>query len=193
MATVGAFSRHNHLDELDSPLVTNEGMLSPSARKQRVLGNLDITATPAEINAAADVSSRLVSIADAATYTVLAADSGKTHVIPDLTADIVITLPTAAAGLEYRFMYGGVAADAQDWKISAGVAYKGGGLHIDSDAGAGADEAVPVFPNGSSNDNLIVLTPQGGTWVYLICDGTNWFVNACVVSATAAALAFADT
>lgn len=138
----------------------------------------------------------VVNVTDAATYAVLAADSGKIHVIPDLTADCTLTLPTPAAGLNYAFIYGGATADAQDWIISTGSGtnyYVGGGIHIDSDAGAGADEVVPVFSDGNSNDFLTVLTPQGGTKIELWCDGTLWYVNAIVVSASASALAFSDT
>lgn len=191
MAIVGSFSRHSHLDELDSPLVTNEGVLSPATRKQRVLGNLDITATPAEINAAADVSSRLVSIPDDTTYTVLAANSGKTHVLPDLTANIVITMPTAAAGLEYKFIGKAVAADAQNWKFSAGVAYLGGVQFVDTDEPAAPVLLTSVFPNGSSNDNMTYVTPSAGSYVEMVCDGTNWIVNGVVYSATVPT--FADT
>jgi hypothetical protein len=137
-----------------------------------------------------------VTIPDAATYTVKADNAGLTHYLPDLTADITITLPTPAAGLRYKFVYTGATADAQDWLIVTGSAtnyFKGGGVHIDSDAGAGADEAVPVFSDGNSNDNLTVLTPQGGTWVEVECaDGVTWNVNAMVISASASALAFAD-
>ena len=137
-----------------------------------------------------------VSVPDAATYTVKADNSGLTHWMPDLTADITITLPTPKAGLRFKFAYAGAAADAQDWLIVTGSAtnyYVGGGIHIDSDAGAGADEVIPVFSDGNSNDNLTVLTPQAGTWVELECvDGVTWYVNACVVSASASALAFAD-
>ena len=39
-----------------------------------------------------------VAIADGTTYTVKVADNGATHYLPDLTADIVISLPTAGAG-----------------------------------------------------------------------------------------------
>lgn len=128
-------------------------------------------------------------------YTVLAADSGRLHVVEDLTADCTFTLPTAAAGLRYKFIYGGAVADAQDWIIQAASPsfYIGGGLHVDSDAGAAGDECVPVFSDGNSNDFCRVLTPQGGTFVEVESDGTNWYVNAIVVSATASALAFADT
>jgi hypothetical protein len=140
-------------------------------------------------------SSAPVVVTDAATYTVSASDSGKLHVVPDLTADITIKLPAEAAGLHYKFIYGGAAADAQDWLITSESDtnyFVGGGLHVDSDAGAGADECVPVFSDGNSNSKLTVLTPQGGTFVELWCDGTKWYVNAIVVSASASALAFAD-
>ena len=40
----------------------------------------------------------LVKVPDAATYTVLAADSGKIHSMPDLTADCTITLPAEEVG-----------------------------------------------------------------------------------------------
>lgn len=137
-----------------------------------------------------------VTIPDAATYTVLAQNSGLTHWLPDLTADITITLPTPKAGLKFRFAYAGAAADAQDWLIVTGSAsnyYKGGGIHLLTSAGDTADEVLSYFSDGNSNDNLTVLTPAAGTWVELECaDGTTWNVNAQVVSASASALAFAD-
>lgn len=137
-----------------------------------------------------------VSIPDAGAYTVLADNSGLTHWLPDLTADITITLPTPKAGLKFRFAYAGAAADAQDWLIVTGSAsnyYVGGGIHLLTSAGDTADEVLSYFSDGNSNDNLTVLTPAGGTWVDLECvDGTTWNVNAQVVSASASALAFAD-
>lgn len=151
------------------------------------LGGTLITATGAELNSAADVSGKIVSVTDATTYTVLAANSGKTHVIPDLTADITITLPTASAGLEYKFIYSGVAADAQDWIIDTGSDtnyYLGGLVHLDHDAGSGGDEIVPIAGDGNSNSILTVLVPHVGTEVSLICDGTNWILSGSVVSAT---------
>lgn len=147
-----------------------------------------VTATAAEINAAADVSGRLVAVGDVAAYTALAANSGKPHIIPDLTADLTITLPTAASGLDFEFIYGGVAADAQDWAVDAGSDtnfFLGGLAHLDTDAGAAGDEIVPVAPDGDSNSILNVLVPDVGTRVRVICDGTNWFVNGSVVGATA--------
>lgn len=132
-------------------------------------------------------------IPDAATYTVKAFNSGLLHIFPNLTADIVVTLPAPAAGLSYRFWYGGAAADAQDWLLNTGANanyFVGGGVHLDEDA---ADaEAASVYSDGNSNSKLTVLTPAAGTWVEIVSNGTVWYVNAQVVSASSSALAFAD-
>lgn len=128
----------------------------------------------------------IVSIANAATYTALAADSGKTHVFPDLTASCTVTLPAAASGLEYTFIGKGVAADAQNWVFDTGAAanfYLGGLQFADTDEPAAA-VLTSVFPNGSSNDIMTIVTPGAGTRIHMICDGTNWIVNGIVASAT---------
>ncbi len=78
----------------------------------------------------------LVKVPDAATYTILAADSGKIHVMPDLTADCTITFPAEAVGLVYEFWYGGTAADAQDWTFTTAADanyFVGGAHHADTD------------------------------------------------------------
>lgn len=148
----------------------------------RITGSLRVDGA---INAAGGTGTAPISVADAATYTVLAANSGKTHILPNFTANCTITLPTAAAGLEYTFVGKAVAADAQNWIFAAGVPYLGGLSFADNDAGAGADEIhAGVFPNGSSNDNMTIVTPSAGTLIYLVCDGTNWIVSGWVNSAT---------
>lgn len=156
---------------------------------------MGITATAAEINARSAAASRFVNVTDAATYSVLAADSGKIHIMPNFTASCTLTLPTAAAGLEYIFIGKAVAADAQDWIIKSPSAtnfFIGGVSFADTDAGAGADEIhAGVWSNGSSNDFLTVVTPGAGTRIHVICDGTNWIVNGQVFSATVPA--FSDT
>lgn len=147
-----------------------------------------LSATAEEINARCDVSNRLVNVGDVAAYTVLATNSGKPHVIPGLTADLTLSLPAAEEGLEYEFIYGGVAADAQDWAVDTGADanfFLGGVAHLDTDAGSASDEVVPVAPDGDSNSILNVLVPDVGTRVRLVCDGTNWFLDGAVVGATA--------
>jgi hypothetical protein len=156
---------------------------------------LGITATSAEINARSAAASRYVNVTDAASYSVLAADSGKIHIMPNFTADCTLTLPTAAAGLEYIFIGKAVAADAQNWIIKSPSAtnyFVGGVSFADTDAGAGADEIhAGIWSNGSTNDFLTVVTPGAGTRIHVICDGTNWIVNGQVFSATVPA--FSDT
>lgn len=159
----------------------------PYIRNGLLVDSTELTATTAELNAAADVSVRFVNIGDGAAYTVLAANSGKPHVVPDQTASVTITLPAVASGLEYEFTYGGVAADAQNWVIETGAAanfYNGGLVHLDTDAGASVDEIVPIAGNGTSNHTLTIVTPDVGTRVKMVCDGTNWFLSGYVVSAT---------
>ncbi|HYE25092.1 MAG TPA: hypothetical protein VEG32_07825 [Clostridia bacterium] len=132
-------------------------------------------------------------VTDATTYTVKAYNSGLVHIFPDLTADITVTMPSPAKGLDFTFWYGGAAADAHDWLFTTGTNtnyFVGGVVHVDEDS---ADaEAASVYSDGNSNSKLTVLTPAAGTWVRMICDGTKWYVNGAVVSASASAAAFAD-
>ena len=159
------------------------------------LDTVAVTASAAEINARAAAASRIVNVTDAATYTVLAADSGKIHIMPNFTASCTLALPAVSAGLEYTFISKAVAADAENWIFQAAAAaqfFLGGSSFADTDAGAAADEIhAGLYSNGSTNDFFTVVTPAAGTRVYMICDGTNWIVNAQVFSATVPA--FSDT
>jgi hypothetical protein len=132
-----------------------------------------------------------VKVTDAATYTVLAANSGKLHIIPDLTADCVISLPTAADGLYYKFIYGGVAEDAHDVTFDTGSDtnfYLGGVTGLDDDDG----DILVIYPDGDSNSIMKIDTLNAGSTIELYCDGTNWYVNAVVVSGTDTHTAFSD-
>jgi hypothetical protein len=134
------------------------------------------------------LAANYVAVPDAATYTLLAADTGKVHLMPNLTADCTISLPAEQAGLSYKFVYSGVAADAQDWIITSGSDtnyFTGGVVHLDSDSDAAGDEVVIVYPDGNSNSKLTVNTPNGGTVIEVICTGTLWVVNGQAVGATA--------
>ena len=151
------------------------------------INDVQCNATAAELNAAADVSARLVTIADATTYTVLAANSGKIHTLPDFTSSCTLSMPTPASGLEYEFIYRGVAADAQNaiFDTASNTNYFIGGLvHVDTDAGDLADEIVPIAGDGNSNSKLTIVTPNVGTRIKMICDGTLWILAGTVVSAT---------
>lgn len=134
-----------------------------------------------------------IKLPDTAAHTVGLNNSGKLHIVPNLTASQTITLPPAENGLEFSFIYGGVAADAQNFIISTGSNlnfFLGGVVHLDSDAGAAADEIVTVAPNGTTNSKLTIVTPGVGTRIDAICDGTNWYLSGFAVST--AAPTFAD-
>jgi len=129
---------------------------------------------------------RPVTVANEATYKVLTKDSGKLHVMPNLTADCTITLPTVEAGLRYDFMYAGAADDAQDWIIVTAATtelFKGGVTQLDP-AEATVTEVVPVYADFSNDDTFTVLTPNAGTSISMISDGTSWLINGFVVSDT---------
>jgi hypothetical protein len=126
-----------------------------------------------------------VAVADAATYTVLNANNGRIHILPNFTATCTITLPTAAAGLRYRFKAKAVAADAQNWVIqanAAGALFLGGVVWLDNDSAT--DNVAGVFPDNSNDIILTVVTPDAGTDLEFYCDGTNWIVGGTVSSAT---------
>jgi hypothetical protein len=126
-----------------------------------------------------------VVIDDDTTYTVLASNSGRIHIVPELTATCTITLPAAEAGLEYEFWPGGAAADAQNWVFVPTAGFFIGGLsHVD----IGGTTAA-LYSNGSSNDVFTVVTPGAGTCIRFRCDGTNWYVNGTLSSATIGTMA----
>lgn len=125
-----------------------------------------------------------ISIPDATTYTVLAANTGVMHYFPDFTATCTATLPTPKAGMWFWFAYSGVAADAQNFVISSGSNtnyFKGGLIFIDHDS----DVVAPIAGNGSSNSKLTLVTPTVGTLIRCECaDGTTWVLSGSVNSAT---------
>jgi len=136
-------------------------------------------------------NSALVKVPDASTYSMDVDDSGKIHVIPDLTADCTLSFPTEAVGLVYEFWYGGTAADAQDWIFDTGSDTNyiiGGAVHSDTDG----ELTAVVDSDNNSNSKMSYLTPEVGSWVKFVCDGLVWYVNGHCVSATNTAITFAD-
>jgi len=124
----------------------------------------------------------IVSLSDA-NATILATNSGKTHLIANVSADRTFTLPTVAAGLRYKFVAEVGAADGHDWIFVAAATadlFKGGLLVVDTDAGPAVASAVVA--DQSNDDQLQVNLPQGGTAVEMYCDGTYWIVSGVVLS-----------
>lgn len=129
--------------------------------------------------------SRRVDVTDA-NATILAADSGKTFTVANVSADRTFTLPAVEDGLEYTFVAEVGAADGHDWIFVANATadlMKGGVLAIDTDAAPAVASAVVA--DQSNDDQLQVNLPQGGTWVRFTCDGTYWIVSGTVLSTAA--------
>lgn len=128
----------------------------------------------------------IVSLGDA-NATILATNSGKTHLIANVSADRTFTLPAVAAGLRYKFVAEVGAADGHDWIFVAAATanlFKGGLLFLDADAGP-PTTTDNVVADQSDDDQLQVNLPEGGTAIEMYCDGTYWIVSGVVVSATA--------
>jgi hypothetical protein len=141
----------------------------------------DVTATAAELNAAADVSANTVVIAAAGAAMTLPVGGGKI-IIPLITANATVTLPaTPTKGETYMFMYNGTAADAEDWVLTAAAFFKGGVVWLDEDS-AGV-EVASVYANGTSHTTFTVNNPNAGTLFYVVGDGTTWTVCGTVVAA----------
>ena len=126
-------------------------------------------------------------IADA-NYTVLAVNSGKIHLVANVSADRTFTLPAVDPGLYYEFWSTMEAADGHDWLIVTGSDtnfYKGGVIFLDSDVGGAASEVILSAPNGTDDATIQINLPSVGTCVKMYCDGTNWFLSGVVFSTTA--------
>ena len=150
----------------------------------------DGTKTTAAFKAVTTIQSPMIAIADGAAYTVLAANSGKVHLVLNQGQDATLTLPTAAEGLYYEFVSTMEAADGHDWIIDTGSDtnfFKGGLLFIDSDIAGSTSEVILSAGDGNSNSKLQINLPSVSTSVKMYCDGTNWFIWGTVFSVTAPA------
>lgn len=130
---------------------------------------------------------RHVELGDA-NATLSALNSGKPHLVANVSADRTFTLPPVADGLDFELIAQVGAADGHDWIITTGSDtnyFLGGVVHLDTDADAAGDEVVVVGSDLNSNSKLQINLPNAGTRVRFICDGTLWTVSGFAVSATA--------
>ncbi len=103
-----------------------------------------------------------------------ATHSGRTLVVPAITANRTITLPSPVAGAHFKFIYGGAAEEAENLIIDTGADanyFIGGIVHADSNA-----DNVSVYSDGNSNSTL-TLTDFGCFEVNILAkDSTNWLI-----------------
>ena len=167
--------------------LANLGQLTASVAEVNAVCD-DLAATAIEITNKCDGSSSYVSTGTGTSYTILAASTGKIHTMGAISSNQTMTLPTAAAGLNYKFVYVGAAEEAQNFilKSPAAAAYfRGGVMHSDIDGNA----VATVYSDGDSNDNFTMVTPGAGTIVEVLCDGTVWYIWGVVCSDTVCTMA----
>ena len=103
-----------------------------------------------------------------------ATHSGRTLVIPAITANRTITLPSPIGGSHFKFVYGGAAEETENLIIvTPGNSnfFLGGVAHLDSDA-----DNVSVYSDGNSNSSL-TLTDSGLFEINIVAkDSTNYYI-----------------
>ena len=103
-----------------------------------------------------------------------ATHSGRTLVVPAITANRTITLPSPVAGAHFKFIYGGAAEEAENLIFDTGANanyFIGGVVHTDSNA-----DNVTIYSDGNSNSKL-TLTDFGCSEINILAkDSTNWLV-----------------
>jgi|TARA_R100001460_G_scaffold51764_6_gene90581 hypothetical protein len=125
-----------------------------------------------------------------ADHNISAADHGsRLVVVPAVTADRTLTLPSPAAGISFKFIYGGAAEETENLIIDTGSTdnfLQGGLVHLDSDA-----DNTSVYSDGNSNRKL-TLTDFGIFEINIVAkDSTSWYIWGYAEGADAPA--FADS
>ena len=103
-----------------------------------------------------------------------ATHSGRLLVVPAITSNRTITLPSPVAGAHFKFIYGGAAEEAENLIFDTGADanyFISGIVHIQSDADSGS-----VYADGNSNSKL-TLTDFGCSEINILAkDSTNWLL-----------------
>lgn len=115
-----------------------------------------------------------VTLSDADTTLTAATHGGRVVVVPAITSDRTLTLPSPAEGVAFKFIYGGAAEETENLIIDTGSDtnyFIGGVIHLDSNA-----DNVSVYANGSSN-SILTLTDFGLMEINVVAkDSTNWII-----------------
>ena len=132
-------------------------------------GTTSLTATAAEINAAADIDTRVENVTS--TNSITAAESGKTFFLNSGT-EFVSTLPAPAAGLEYTFIVKAAPSSASYTIVTNG----GSDIMIGLVTCATADD---LGANDADADVITFVDGQAaiGDWVQVVSDGTSWYFS----------------
>ena len=116
---------------------------------------------------------------DAAETLTVAANAGRTTIIPNVSADRIYTLPQVAEGLYLHLVgFGALAADGHDVSIITDTAgtefFQGAVAHHDTDQ-TGQTTSI-VWGNGSSNDTIKLDVVEGFDLHFLGKSSTVWYL-----------------
>jgi|TARA_R100001530_G_scaffold132233_1_gene104460 hypothetical protein len=115
-----------------------------------------------------------VALGDEDTTFTATANSGRVNVVPAITANRTLTLPSPTAGVYFKIVYGGAAEEAENLIIDTAADanyFIGGIVHLDSNA-----DNVSVYSDGNSNSKL-TLTDFGCFELNILAkDSTNWYL-----------------
>lgn len=144
--------------------------------------------TTGEVTVVTNVGFAPVTLSDANATLTAATNSGIVNLIPDGTQGNTYTLPTPVAGVSYRFVYAGGAADASNHVITTGSDtryYVGGVTFLDTDT----DVIGMVYSDGNSNSKLTLNVVGGCDVTFLGTSATTYQVFGYVNANTAPAFA----
>ena len=115
-----------------------------------------------------------ITFSDADTTLTATANAGRVNVVPAITGNRTITLPSPTAGVWFQLIYGGAAEETENLIIDTGADanyFIGGVIHIDSDA-----DSISVYADGDSN-SILTLTDFGLFEINILAkDSTNWII-----------------
>jgi hypothetical protein len=115
-----------------------------------------------------------ITLGDENTTLTATANAGRTNVVPAITGNRTLTLPSPTAGIWFKFIYGGAAEEAENLIIDTGADanfFIGGVIHLDSNA-----DNVSVYADGNSN-SVLTLTDFGLFEINILAkDSTNWII-----------------
>jgi len=111
-------------------------------------------------------------LADANANITAASHGGRISVVPALGDNRTLTLPTPAAGLAFKFIYGGAAEETENLIIDTGADanfFIGGITHI-------TGTPASIYADGNSN-SVLTLTDFGLMEINIVGrDDTNWYI-----------------
>ena len=117
-----------------------------------------------------------------------ATHAGRMLIVPNQAGATVLTLPTPKIGMDFRFTFGGIAADAQNTAISAGtgnaIFFLGSILFSDT-----SNANSVVYSDNSADELITLVTPFNFDIRCVGISATTWQVSGYCISDTTPSIA----